>query len=587
MNANTTQKPTAHRGAENPLPGRYLLWPLYGAGMENLGVDDRPIEVDMPVCGPDQLLVRHDAVGLCFSDTKIITAGENHPRIQGRNMRIDPVVMGHEVAMTVMQVGENLGDRYKPGERFIIQADIYYKGVGMAYGYMLQGGLSQYNLIGPEVLEGDEGSYLLSVKDTMGHAQAALTEPWACVVASYEVVYRSAWKPGGAVLVVAGPGATGEYDLGAPYTSGRGPAQVVTLGVGGTLPARLRECAAADGFALTELGAYDEGTLAQAVEAVGGGSFDDVVMLGADPALYEALEPLAARGAVLNMVGADALKGTVQVDVGRLHYDGLSLIGTVDRTIATAYRPVRTELEPGGKAAFLGAAGPMGQMHVQRALQAAQGPSLLVATSRTDVRLKVLGEKFARLIEDKRETTRFEMQVPARGQSFSEFYAGLMELTGGTGYDDIVVLAPSAEVLAEAANMLAPGGVMNIFAGLPRGTKAPIDLKGIVVHGVRFTGTSGSSIRDLRSVLDEAEAGRLDPNLSVVAVSGLNDAKKGLEGVMHQAFPGKVVVYPQIVDFPLTALPDLADVLPSVYAKLGPNHSWTVEAEAAFLEELL
>jgi len=164
---------------------------------------------------------------------------------------------------------------------------------------------------------------------------------------------------------------------------------------------------------------------------------------------------------------------------------------------------------------------------------------------------------------------------------------GVMELTGGTGYDDIVVLAPSAEVLAEAANMLAPGGVMNIFAGLPRGTKAPIDLKGIVVHGVRFTGTSGSSIRDLRSVLDEAEAGRLDPNLSVVAVSGLNDAKKGLEGVMHQAFPGKVVVYPQIVDFPLTALPDLADVLPSVYAKLGPNHSWTVEAEAAFLEELL
>jgi threonine dehydrogenase-like Zn-dependent dehydrogenase len=162
-----------------------------------------------------------------------------------------------------------------------------------------------------------------------------------------------------------------------------------------------------------------------------------------------------------------------------------------------------------------------------------------------------------------------------------------MELTDGRGYDDIVVLAPSAGVAAGAARMLAPGGVMNVFAGLPQGTKAPIDLTVVAARGARFTGTSGSSIRDLRSMLDEAEAGRLDPNLSVVAVSGLNDSKKGLEGVVHQAYPGKVVIYPQIADFPLTALEDLADVLPTVYAKLGPNHSWTVEAEAEFLKELL
>jgi len=48
-----------------------------------------------------------------------------------------------------------------------------------------------------------------------------------------------------------------------------------------------------------------------------------------------------------------------------------------------------------------------------------------------------------------------------------------------------------------------------------------------------------------------------------------------------------VVIYPQVLDFPLTLLSDLKDALPRVYAKLGANESWTVAAEEAFLEELL
>ncbi|MCK4298281.1 MAG: hypothetical protein KAX80_02045, partial [Planctomycetes bacterium] len=65
-------KLATYRQGDSPVPPRHWLWPLYGAGLENLGVDDRPIQVDTPSCGPHQLLVRHDAVGLCFSDTKII-----------------------------------------------------------------------------------------------------------------------------------------------------------------------------------------------------------------------------------------------------------------------------------------------------------------------------------------------------------------------------------------------------------------------------------------------------------------------------------------------------------------------------------
>ena len=149
-----TDKLTAFRRAAAPLPQRNRLWPLYGAGFDNLGLDDQPIDAPMPSYGPDELLVRHDACGLCFSDIKVITLGEQHPRIY-RDMRANPITLGHEIAMTVVGVGENLAGQYHVGDRFTIQADVFVDGVGYAYGYEIQGGLSLYNVIDQRVLNGD------------------------------------------------------------------------------------------------------------------------------------------------------------------------------------------------------------------------------------------------------------------------------------------------------------------------------------------------------------------------------------------------------------------------------------------------
>jgi len=566
----------AYRRGARPSQTSYWLWPLYGKGLENLGVNDQPIQAPLLQCKPNELLVRHDAVGLCFSDTKVIKAGEDHPRLTGRDMRTHPVVLGHEVALTVVDVGSNLTDRFKPGQRFIVQADIYYRGVGYAYGYALQGGLSQHNIVGTQVLEGDEGCYLLPIPEGMGYAQAALTEPWACVVASYSVEYRQSWMANGSILIVAGPDHLTDYELGTPYPEGAPPARVVAVGLSGNLLEALRARSEQDGFVLQEI---------PSLEKLQSDTFDDIVLLGTDEKLYELVEPLGAKGCLYNLVGAQGLRQKAQVDVGRLHYDHVNLVGTISSVISDAYKPIRTELRPGGRAALLGAAGPMGQMHFQRALQAQSSPRLLVATDLDRARLELLKVKYADLIS-RNPDTRILLRVPGDTPP-DAFNSSLVAETGGDGFDDIVVLAPSAGVVAGAADMLAPNGMLNIFAGLPRGTRAAIDLRLVVEKGVRFTGSSGSRIKDLQLMLEEASSGRLDPNMSVVAVSGFRDAKKGLEGVIHQRFPGKVVIYPQILDFPLTLLTDLKHVLPGVHAKLGPNHTWTVEAEQAFLEELL
>ena len=138
-------------------PPQIKRWHLTGAGLESL----HEATVDLPPFGPDELLVRHDACGICFSDIKIINLGPGHPRLQGRDMQAEPVVMGHEVALTVVGIGDTLKGQFEIGQRFIIQADVYYKGANPAYGYQLNGGMAQYGVVTKEVLQGDEGCYLL------------------------------------------------------------------------------------------------------------------------------------------------------------------------------------------------------------------------------------------------------------------------------------------------------------------------------------------------------------------------------------------------------------------------------------------
>jgi L-sorbose 1-phosphate reductase len=185
----------------NPLPATHLRWNLYGAGLENLGRDGKPERLPLPQPAPNEILVRIDAVGICFSDLKILRLGEAHPKI-ARDLRTHPAVMGHEICCTVVQVGDALQGRFRVGERYIVQADVYVNGRVQAVGYALDGGYSQYTIFGEPVLNGDAGCYLLRCPDHPSDAEAALVEPWACVVASYRIQPRPTPLPNGRWLVI-------------------------------------------------------------------------------------------------------------------------------------------------------------------------------------------------------------------------------------------------------------------------------------------------------------------------------------------------------------------------------------------------
>jgi L-sorbose 1-phosphate reductase len=591
-----TDKLTDFRRADGPLPERNWLWPLYGAGFDNLGLEDKPIDAPMPGCGPDELLVRHDACGLCFSDIKVITLGEQHPRIY-RDMRAQPITLGHEIAMTVVGVGENLRGQYHVGDRFTIQADVFVDGVGYAYGYEIQGGLSLYNVVDRRVLDGDGGNYLIPVQPSTGYVESALTEPWACVTAAYGLTYRTMLKPGGTAWIIGdaartgspAPGAdqpqapgvdqgrqtsAGDYTISAGLDECCHPARLLLSGLPATFDAWLREQAAALGVEVIDVGDLAHPPVTP---------IDDMVLLDPDPDLIELVSPHLADFGVVALLGQKPLSRKVNVDIGRVHYNRWVYVGTQSHDVARAYAdvPVRSALQPDGRALFVGAGGPMGRMHVQRAIEVAGAPAVMVCSDVSDLRLDDLRDSYA--AEAAAKGIEFICLNPLDKQAYEAGMARFEE----TGFDDIIVLAPVPAVIADAARWLAPRGVMNVFAGVARGVTTQLDLSDVYLKDARVIGHSASTIDDLRLMLHQAESGELSPNRSLAAVGSLSAAKDGLAAVRDTVFPGKVVIFPHIKELPLTALPDLAGTLPSVYALLKDGREWTVEAEAEFLRLML
>jgi len=503
----------------------------------------------------------------------------------GRDLTKDPTIPGHEASLTIVGVGANLRDRWHIGQRVIVQPDIYYQGKNLAWGYMLSGGFAQYSILGKEVLEGDEGCYLLPVDGDIPYAAAALTEPWACVEASYRIQQRPGPRPGGTVWLLGQPGNDTTFDLEPLLTRDEKPERVILTDLSPIIAERLLALAGEQGIRAERRDEAVPAGYAELTQAITGSrGFDDVICLGVRDAetIAQAARQLA-RGGVFVLSTDKSPSQPVSIDVGRIHYDDIRILTTHPPDVIGAYtRNLRVEPKAGGRAWFLGAGGPMGQMHVLRAATMPAPPRIIAASNLRSQRLdRLTGTVCPRCKE--RGIQFYHFTREALGE---ELYHRQLHEAAANGFDDIVVLASSPSAVADALAHVTDGTVVNVFAGLPRGTEVPVDMRLLLDHNVRIIGSSGSRIDDLRHTLEKAVRGELQPHHSVVAVASIEGVHEGLQGVAAGRFPGKVMIYPQVEGLRLTMLEDLKEALPEVYNVLDEGPAWSGAAEEALLEAL-
>ncbi|MGI6137853.1 MAG: alcohol dehydrogenase catalytic domain-containing protein [Candidatus Hydrogenedentales bacterium] len=530
-----------YKQAAQALPDSYRAWQVFGAGLENVGINGESVVVPLRQPAKNEVMLRIDALGLCLSDMKIINQGGNHPRLRGRDLKQDPTVLGHECAATLVAVGEDWKDRFTVGQRFIVQADIYYKGVGYAFGYMIPGGLAEYAYLDERGLDGDEGCYLLPVQEDTGYSEAALSEPWACVEMSYALEDRV--EPTGEKQLVVS-------DQGDEFRKQFPKADFVPSSLAG----------------------------------LGIDTYDDIIITAPSPALVETLGERLNPNGVMFLLGNPSESGEAMLDVGAIHYQNKRYLGGGDSLEAIAQINKRHDLLPGGRGLFIGAGGPMGQMHVQRAIETEGALSRVVVTDLDRKRLDHIEARFGPMAQARN----IELITLAPGDFENEdaMNARIQALGGAEGYTDIAVMAPVPALVRQSVSLTGAKGFVNLFAGLATGTKALVSIDKICA-GVKMIGCSGSRIRDLRAVLAMVESKKLESNRSVAAIGGLDAAHKGLTAVKEAWYPGKIIIYTQVPYFPLTPLEKLSETEAEIAAALSEEGAWTNEAERLFLEKYL
>jgi threonine dehydrogenase-like Zn-dependent dehydrogenase len=191
---------------------------------------------------------------------------------------------------------------------------------------------------------------------------------------------------------------------------------------------------------------------------------------------------------------------------------------------------------------------------------------------------------FAGDVDDVRLAALTRIAAPLARQNYVEYQtynAQKQETPADLTYT--VLMAPVPELVAAAVQNSGVRGLINIFAGIPATVSGPVDLDAYIERQLYFIGTSGSTLDDMKRMLEKVESGRLDTNVSVAAISGFEGAVEGIRAVENRSIPGKIMVYPTCRSMGLIRLEELAQKLPDVAAGLKDG-LWTMEAERRLLD---
>ncbi len=312
---------------------------------------------------------------------------------------------------------------------------------------------------------------------------------------------------------------------------------------------------------------------------------------------------LDAPGYSFQYIGGDATYIVIPKEVMEmnclLQYDGDayflgSLAEPVSCIVGTYHAMYHTKggsyvhhmgIVEGGNLAILAGVGPMGLGAIDYAIHCDRKPGLVVVTDIDDARIA----RAKSLFSEEDAAKEGVKLVYLNTKDTSDPIQALMDLTGGEGYNDVLVMAPVAPLVEQADKILSKDGCLNFFAG-PNRTDFSATMNFYNVHyaSTHIVGTSGGNTDDMVESLRMMESGKLSPASMVTHVGGLNAVPQTV--IDLPSIPGgKKLMYTHY-ELPLTAISDFAELgkdspFYAALAEITERHNglWSLEAEQYLL----
>lgn len=280
--------------------------------------------VDRPVPGAGEVLVRIASTTICGTDLRIASGAKS------KGVRV-PVVLGHEVAGTVEEVGADV-DQVRVGDRVGMApsvvcglCDMCRRGASnlcrtaQVLGHELDGGLAEHLLVPAAAVRAGN---LVATSPDVPFEHLSLAEPLSCVLHAQKLMGVEVDD----VVLVVGGGAIGLLHAQLARVSG-----ARTVIVSEPVASR-RELASRLGADVVVDPAAED--LAAVVAAASDGAGADAVVLCIGvPALVDSALALARhRGRVNLFAGFPKDRGS-EVDPNRVHYGELTVTGSSNSTV--------------------------------------------------------------------------------------------------------------------------------------------------------------------------------------------------------------------------------------------------------------
>ncbi|MCK9410759.1 MAG: zinc-binding dehydrogenase [Prolixibacteraceae bacterium] len=337
--------------------------------------DLRLEEFELPAIKENEILAKVICDSLCMSSYKAASQGTDHKRIPN-DVAENPIIIGHEFAGELVEIGSKWQNQFKPGDKFSIQPAINFAGgpVGVlgapGYSYRFIGGDATYVIIPNEVME---LGALLPFSGA-GFYPASLAEPLSCVIgamhANYHItpgsyIHNMEIVAGGKMAILAGVGPMGLAAIN--YVLNREDRRPSLLVVTDIEQSRLDraaslytvEYAASRGIDLKYINTSSFTDPVKALKSLTGETgYDDVFVFAPVTPVVEQADALLGFDGCLNFfAGPSNMEFSAKINFYNVHYAYTHLVGTSGgntEDMKEAIRLMSDGLDPAGLVTHIG-----------------------------------------------------------------------------------------------------------------------------------------------------------------------------------------------------------------------------------------